>query len=149
MHPRHERCCFNNGHPILRGEVILVVLSKTLGILLNMEQAEFQQKQSEIYTDLASAVIDSIPDDWDTAVLTLGSPAVEGGMESMSHELANPKLTEGMVTVMPDDSIYSHTRRLEMLFCEFGARWKQATFQVTWDYADDQWRMLMEYEYDE
>jgi hypothetical protein len=114
-----------------------------------MEQAEFQPRQSEIYSDLACAMIDSIPDDWDTAVLTLGSPAVQDGMESMSHELTNPKLTKGLVAVMPDDSIYTYTRRLEMLFREFGATWKQAKFQVTWDYADDQWRMLMEYEYDQ
>lgn len=114
-----------------------------------MEQAEFRLKQSEIYSDLARAVIDSIPDDWDIAVLTLGCPAVEDGVQSMSHELANPKLTEGIVTVLPDDSVYSHTRRLQMLFREIGARWKQATFQVTWDYADNQWRMLMEYEYDQ
>lgn len=113
-----------------------------------MDQAEFQQKQSDIYSDLACAVIESIPDDWDSAVLTLGSPAVEGGTESMSHELANPKLTEGMVTVMPNESVYAHTRRLELLFREFGARWKQAKFQVTWDYANEQWRMLMEYKYD-
>lgn len=114
-----------------------------------MEHTEFQQKQSEIYTDLAGAVIDSIPDYWDTAVLTLGPPALEHGMESMSHELANPNLTEGMVTIIPDDAVCSLTRRLEILFREFGARWKKATFQVTWDDADDQWRMLMEYEYDE
>jgi hypothetical protein len=114
-----------------------------------MEQAEFQQKQSEIFSDLARAVIDSIPEDWDTAVLTLGSPTVECGMQSMRHEITNPKLTEGMATVIPDDSVYTHTRRLEMLFREFGARWKQATFQVKWDDAEDQWRMLMEYDYDE
>lgn len=125
------------------------VLSNALGMKPNMAQAEFQQKQSEIYSDLACAVIDSIPEDWDTAVLTIGSLTVEGGMESMSHELTNPKLTKGMATVIPDDSVYPHTRRLEMLFREFGARWKQATFQVTWDYAKDQWRILMEYNYDE
>lgn len=113
-----------------------------------MKQAEFQQKQSEIYVDLARAVIDSIPDDWDTAVLTLGSPVVEHGMESMSHELANPKLAVGLVTVMPDDSVYSCTRQLEMLFRDFGARWRKATFQLTWDDVNDQWRIVMEYEYD-
>ncbi len=77
-------------------------------------------------------MIDSIPDDWDTAVLTLGAPTLEQGIESMSHELANPKLTEGLVAVMPNDSVYFHTRRLEMLFREFGAKWKSATFKVAW-----------------
>lgn len=114
-----------------------------------MKPTEFQQKQTEIYTDLASAVIDSIPDDWDTAMLILGAPTMEQGIESMSHELANPKLTEGLVTVMPNDSVYFHTRRLEMLFREFGAEWKKAMFQVAWDDADEQWRMVMEYEYDD
>jgi hypothetical protein len=90
-----------------------------------MDQAEFQQKQGEVYADLAAAVLVSIPDYWDAVVLTLGASTLEHGMESMSHELANPKLTEGLVTVMPDVSVYSHPRRLEMLFREFGARWKK------------------------
>lgn len=121
----------------------------TFGKISIVDKEEFQQKQREIYTDLACAVIDSIPDDWDTAELTLGAPVLEDEMTSMSHDLTNPKLTSGLVSVIPDESIYSHTRRLEMLFREFGARWKKAIFRVTWDDAQDQWRMVMEYEYDE
>lgn len=127
---------------------MVIVLSVRIEAIPNVNQAEFQQKQGEIYSDLATALLDSIPDDWDTAVLTLGSPIVEHGKESMSHEISNPKLADGLATVMPDDSIYTHTRKLEMLFRDFGVKWKKAMFQLAWDDISENWRMVMEYEYD-
>ena len=86
-----------------------------------MDQAEFQEKQSAIYPDLAGAVIDCIPEDWDEALLTLGPPVTDGDVETMSHELTNPQLTSGLNAVLPDEAVFAQTRRLEMLFREFGA----------------------------
>jgi hypothetical protein len=57
-----------------------VVLSVRVEAIPNVDQAEFQQKQGEIYSDLANAVLDSIPDDWDTAVLTFSDSGTRHGV---------------------------------------------------------------------
>ena len=114
-----------------------------------MDQAEFQQKQSQIYAQLAGAVLDSIPEDWDEAELILGPSTAVDGAETMMHELSNPLLTTGLRSVVPDDAVYAWTRQLELLFREFGSAWSKATFRVTWDEPADQWRFVMEYEYPE
>lgn len=112
-----------------------------------MEQAEFWQKQAEIQAGLAGAVIESIPEDWYTAELTLGPMTSDDDSQSMSHELNNPQLTAGVVSAVPKDQVYIHTRELELLFREFGTVWAKATFRVSWEEADEQWRFVMEYEY--
>jgi len=112
-----------------------------------MNQEDFQQKQRLIYTDLAGAVLASIPEDWYEAELTLGPSSVIDGAETMSHELSNPQLSTGLVSVPPDETVYAHTRRLELLFRESGAVWMKAVFRVTWDDPTSQWRFVMDYEY--
>jgi hypothetical protein len=112
-----------------------------------MDQSEFQRRQGEIYSDLASAVIYSLPQDWDSAQLRLGPPEDEGGYESLSHELVNPTLRSGLVTAMPNDEVYDHTGRLVSLFREHGRLWSKATFEIEWDQDQKQWRFAMDYEY--
>lgn len=113
-----------------------------------MEQAEFWQKQAEIQANLAAAVIESIPEDWDEAELTLGPMIEVDGMESMRHELSNPQSTSGVISVIANDEVFLHTNELELLFREFGAAWAKATLRVTWEEADEQWRFVMNFEYD-
>ncbi|MFN7731156.1 MAG: hypothetical protein ACK5OB_04590 [Pirellula sp.] len=116
-------------------------------MLPNMEQREFQRKRIETYADMDCAVIDSMPDDWDAAVLARGRSAVEGGMESSRHELANPDLKEEWVLVTPNDFVIAHLRRLEMQFRESGARWKKLSLLITWAEILEQWRSRMDCEY--
>jgi len=113
-----------------------------------MDQAEFQQRQKDIHSDLAEGILGSIPEDWREAELTLGPGTSREDVESMSHELSNPLVTTGLVGAMPDDRVYAHTRRLELLFREFGAAWSKATFRLIWDDSSGEWRYTMDYEYE-
>lgn len=113
-----------------------------------MDQAEFQKKQGEIYPSLAGAVLNSIPEDWDAADLILGPATVKDGTESMTHELRNPKISTGLTTAMPNDDVYAQTRRLSLLFREYGSAWAKAVFRVSWDNTAEGWKFVMEYEYD-
>lgn len=113
-----------------------------------MDESEFQQRQGEIYNALASAVIGSLPEEWDVAQLRLGTAEVKDESISLSHELVNPKLDRGLVTAMPNDDVYEQTDRLQSLFREYGQLWSKATLEVSWDYDQEQWRFAMNYEYD-
>ena len=58
-----------------------------------------------IQTNLAAAVIESIPEDWFVAELVLGPTVADGETVSMSHELSHPSLSTGLTCVVPNDQV--------------------------------------------
>lgn len=109
-------------------------------IIPDDKQEEFQGRQQEIYPKLALELINLIPQEWYSAVLELNK-----SKEGMGHSIYSD---EGYTNVIvPSMELYEQTRKLELLFKEYGPVWENADFKVSWDDANEDWKYSVEYMY--
>jgi hypothetical protein len=99
-----------------------------------------QQEQQPIDEAITRSVLQSIPADWTAAVLTLERRSESSGVGDFSHSLASG---DGRRPVMPDDSLYDATFRLDEVFRRHGAFLTRVTYRVEqraggeWSYSAD------------
>ena len=83
------------------------------------------------------------PDTWNVILLTLQRPRSSTQVGDFEHSISSP---EGLPPVMPDNSLYEATYRLDELFQRHGAKFRRATYRV--DLLPDSWRYTADFEYD-
>jgi hypothetical protein len=104
--------------------------------------ATLQDEQSPFDRAICDAMVASTPEDWNVIVLELERPEGKTGLGDFLHSLRSP---EGRPAVMPDDSIYDATFRLDELLRRYGGFLRRATYTVT--LSSDSWSYKADFEY--
>ncbi|NPU93984.1 MAG: hypothetical protein HPY82_18900 [Gammaproteobacteria bacterium] len=108
--------------------------------MLSQEQQElFQRQQNEIYPELGNELISLTPEHWNSFLLELVATK-----EGVSHSIVSEEGHRDIVT--PSMELFEHTRRLELLFKQYGCMWLKAKFHVFLS-ADGGWKFTMDYQY--
>lgn len=105
---------------------------------------QLQDKQPPFDRAVCDAMVASTPDTWRVIVLTLERPAGVPAIGELEHSLSSP---EGHPPVIPDDSMYEATYRLDELFHGHGAVFRKAVYRV--ELLPDTWKYRAEFEYDD
>ena len=79
--------------------------------------ATLQDEQPPLDRAICDALVASTPEDWNVIVLELRRPEGKAGVGDFLHEIRSP---EGRPPVMPDDSLYEATFRLDGLLRKHG-----------------------------
>src|SRR5262245_26247591 len=106
--------------------------------------ATLQDEQPAFDRAVCDAMVASAPDDWSVIVLTMERRAGVTAVGQFQHEISSPN---HRTPVIPDDSLYAATYRLDELFRRHGATFRRAVYQVELD--SDSWRYTAEFEYDQ
>jgi hypothetical protein len=106
--------------------------------------ATLQDEQPPFDRAVCDAMVASTPDDWDVIVLTIERPAGATAVGELAHSISSP---DHRRPVMPDDSLYEATYRLDELFRRHGAVFRRAVYRV--ELSPDSWRYRAEFGYDE
>jgi hypothetical protein len=107
---------------------------------LSKEQEEqFLDAQSAIYPHIGRELIALTPETWTSAVLKLeDEPA--GVKHSIYSEDGRREI------VVPSMDLFEHTRKLELIFREFGRMWTIAHFRIVQS-EEGQWRFNVDFQY--
>jgi len=108
-------------------------------VLSQEQQESLQEQQSQIYPALGNELISLTPEHWSSFALELKVTA-----EGVEHAIVSEEGHRDIVT--PSTELFGHTRRLELLFKEYGCMWEQARFRVYLS-PENEWRFTMEYQY--
>jgi hypothetical protein len=106
--------------------------------------ATLQDEQPPFDRAVCDAMVASTPDTWSVIVLTLVRPKGVTAVGQLEHSLSTP---EGHPPVMPDESLYEATYRLDELFRRHGGLFCGAVYRV--ELLPDSWRYAADFEYDE
>jgi hypothetical protein len=106
--------------------------------------ATLQDEQPPFDRAVCDAMVASTPDTWGLIVLTLERPDGVTAVGQLDHSLTSP---EGHPPVMPDDSLYEATYRLDQLFRRHGGLFRRAVYRV--ELLPDSWRYTAKFEYDQ
>jgi hypothetical protein len=104
--------------------------------------ATLQDEQPPFDRAICDAMVASTPEDWNVIVLELQRPKGKTGVGDFLHELRSP---EGRAPVMPDDSMYEATYRLDELLRKHGGFLRRATYTVT--LSADSWKYSADFDY--
>jgi hypothetical protein len=103
-----------------------------------------QDEQPPFDRAVCDAMVASTPDDWNIIVLTIERPERSTSIGELSHSISSP---EQHPPVMPDDSLYDATYRLDELFQRHGGVFRRAVYRV--ELFPDSWNYTADFEYDE
>jgi hypothetical protein len=103
-----------------------------------------QDEQPPFDRAVCDAMVASARDTWNVIVLTLERCVGNTAVGQMEHALSSP---EGHAPVMPHDSLYEATYRLDKLFRRHGGMFRRAVYRV--ELLSDKWRYTADFEYDE
>ena len=92
---------------------------------------------------ICDALVASTPDGWNVIELELVRAADAAQIGDLIHTISSP---EGFPPVMPDDSLYDATFRLDELFHQHGGKFRRAVYRV--DLLPDSWRYTAKFQYD-
>jgi hypothetical protein len=106
--------------------------------------ATLQDEQPLFDRAICDAMVASTPESWNVIVLELQRPEGNSGVGDFSHELRSP---EGNPPVLPDDSMYEATYRLDELVRKHGGFLRRATYTVT--LSADSWKYRADFDYGE
>jgi len=98
--------------------------------------------QAPIDRAIVDAMIASTPENWSHIVLTLMRPADDRDVGHFTHELSS---SAGLSAVVPDDSLFEATYRLDALLQGSGALLTKAVYEV--HVADGHGRFTASFEY--
>jgi hypothetical protein len=105
--------------------------------------ATLQDEQPAFDRAVCDAMVASTPDDWTVIVLLLERPRGRtAGVGEFVHELRSP---EGRLPVVPHDSMYQATFRLDELLRRYNAFLRRGTYTVT--LRADSWGYEADFEY--
>ena len=102
-----------------------------------------QDEQPPLDRAVCDAMVLSVPYNWNIIVLTLKRPPAATQIGDLEHSISSP---EGFPPVMPDDSLYDATYRLDELFQRYGGTFRTAVYRV--ELMPDSWRYRAKFEYD-
>lgn len=105
--------------------------------------AALQDEQPPFDRAVCDAMVASTPDTWNLILLTLVRPTGATEIGQLEHSIISP---EGYPPVTPDDSLYEATYRLDELFHQHGALFRQAEYVV--ELFPDRWQYRASFEYD-
>jgi hypothetical protein len=103
-----------------------------------------QDEQPPFDRAVCDAMVASTPDTWSVIVLTLERRPGVTAVGQLEHSLTSP---EGHPPVMPHDSLYEATYRLDDLFRRHGGKFDRAVYRV--ELLADSWRYTADFEYAE
>jgi hypothetical protein len=106
--------------------------------------AKLQDEQLPFDRAICDAMVASTPNDWNIIVLTIERPEGSTAVGELSHSLSSP---DHNLPLMPDDSLYEATYRLDELFRRHGGMFRRAVYRV--ELSPDSWRYTAEFGYDE
>ena len=101
---------------------------------------DFQGAHAEILNDIARSLIELTPDHWHSATLHLAASG-----DGISHQISSDENPRDIA--MPSMELFGHTRRLELLFSQYGELWKTAKVRV-FPTQDGNWSFHADYEYE-
>lgn len=104
--------------------------------------ATLQDEQPAFDRAVCDAMVASSPDTWKVIVLTLERPQGVNEVGHMEHSLSSP---EGHSSIMPHDSLYEATYRLDELFRRHGGLFHRVVYRV--ELLVDSWRYTADFEY--
>src|SRR4051812_42431949 len=99
--------------------------------------ADLQEEQPLLDRAVCDAMVASTPETWNVIVLTIVRPADSTEVGKLLHSISSP---EGHPPVMPDDSLYEATFRLDDLFQRHGAIFHRAIYRV--ELMPDSWKYM-------
>jgi hypothetical protein len=103
-----------------------------------------QDEQPPFDRAVCDAMVASVPESWSVIVLTLERSQDATSIGDLGHSISSP---EGHPPVMPDDSLYDATYRLDELFQRYGGIFRRAVYQV--ELFADSWQYTAKFEYDQ
>lgn len=106
---------------------------------------EFIDKQNEINTNMATAMLDVIPDHWYSIELKSESNMNNLDKGALGYSISNPDGETDLVIV--SEELLQHCVELEQLFLKYQSLWDSFSFIVLWDDAIDSWRFTIDYAY--
>jgi len=101
-----------------------------------------QELQQPIDREICDAMVASAPDTWNRIVLTLTRVASTSAVGDLEHSISSPY---GYPPVLPDDSLYDATYRLDELRQRHGGVFRTATCTV--ELRDDSWSYKAKFSY--
>jgi hypothetical protein len=90
---------------------------------------------------LGYAILRDAPEGWDTVVLELSRAHGKNGVGEFLHEITCP----GRAPILPDDSLYEATFRLDELLRRYGGTLQRAIYRLRRD--SNRWKYEVEFEY--
>jgi hypothetical protein len=103
------------------------------------------EHQEQLYSAIASELIELTPETWQAAVLDVAADRSRAGAFGMTHSIRSP---EGhREPIVPSDELFDMTHSLLKFFEEFGQPWTRMTFSVK-ALPEEGWSFSSELEYD-
>lgn len=99
-------------------------------------------EQTPIHQAICDAMIASTPETWNIIELYLERTAATTQIGDLTHSISSP---EGFPPVMPDDSLYDATYRLDELFHRYHATFHRAVYRV--ELLPDSWSFTVKFGY--
>lgn len=107
---------------------------------LSKEQEEhFLDAQSAVYPLIGRELIALTPKTWTSAVLRL-----EDDSSGVKHSIYSEEGRREVI--VPSMELFEHTRKLELIFREFGRMWAIVHFRIAQS-DDGQWRFNVDFTY--
>ena len=104
---------------------------------------QFQAKQNELYVQIASELLNIIPDHWYSLELISSKEVL--GEESYGFYISNPEGEQDILSV--PEKIFSLYAQLEDLFTSEAQPWKKSSFIVKWSDEIENWKYEANYNY--
>lgn len=101
-----------------------------------------REKLQAVQSAIAGALFDSTPETWSKIVLTLRRSGE--GLGEFRHSITNP---EGLPPVLPDDSLFEATYRLDELLRE-EAVLAGAEIRLEYDEQTEDWSFEVDYSFE-
>jgi hypothetical protein len=89
---------------------------------------KLQDEQPPYDRAVCDAMVASTPDDWNVIVLTIERPPGSTAVGELFHSITS---SDRRRPIMPDDSLYEATYRLDELFQRHGALFRRAIYRVS------------------
>ena len=97
-----------------------------------------------IFQELGAALIDTTPEDWESAELTIEPAESKPGMSALTCSVRSPDGKDD--PVVPGEQVWSLVRRLQLLFEGGGTPFRRAVVTVRLG-DDDKWRLATSFDY--
>jgi hypothetical protein len=109
-----------------------------------MTENEFQQKHSELNTQIASALLSVIPDHWYSIQLDVSKNLIEIEND-YGYSISNPDGGNEIVKI--PKIIFSLYKDLLNLFHNHKEKWIESKFTIKWSEQTENWKYETDYKY--
>jgi hypothetical protein len=102
-----------------------------------------QEEQKPIDAKIVYALVESIPEDWNMAILQVDYLA-DANQDKYSLRIKNPNLF--ISKIYPVEDVYIAIRELSLIFKKHGTHWKRVIYTISLD-SDNDWNYDAKFEY--